>query len=202
MKSEFYFQYDEIGNPLFYFEFMPEFNYTFFTTSFLRNNTEVHFERSIAYPVSCRIEKKIPCKKLFFDLLDLDSQRYIHYIDSLEHDFISPHYIKNKQIDFNLFNSERHIIKKLQNNGIFRSEEYANSVLSKSLNLLGKEKFESLMQSKLQAITKHDFFEGLFEKASTISFLTKGDFFMVRVGAYSLFIQQDTNKKFSCWLKK
>ncbi len=202
MKSEFYYQFDEIGNPLFYFEFIPEFNYTFFTTSFLGINTEVHFERSIAYPVACRIEKKIPSKKIFFDLLDLDSQRYIHFIAPIEHDFISPHYIKNKQIDFNLFNSERHIIKKLQNNGIFRSEDYANSVLSKSLNLLGKEKFESFMQSKLQAITKHDFFEGLFEKASTISFLTKGDFFMVRVGAYSLFIHQDTNKKFSCCLNQ
>ena len=91
---------------------------------------------------------------------------------------------------------------KLQNNGIFRSEDYANSVLSKSLNLLGKEKFESFMQSKLQAITKHDFFEAVFEKSSTISFITKGDFFMVRVGVYSLFIHQDTNKKFSCCLNQ
>jgi len=202
MKSEFYFQYDEIGNPLFYFEFVPEFNYTFFTTSFIGVDTEVHFERSISYPVGCSLEKKIPCKKHFFELLDLDSQRYIHYVDPLEHDFISPYYLINKQIDFNLLKSERYIIKKLQNNGIFRSEDYANSVLSKCLNQLGKEKFERLMQSKWQPITKNFFFEAVFEKSSTISAITQGEFFMASVGAYSLYIQQDINRIFSCWLKQ
>ena len=47
MKSEFYFQYDERGNPLYYFEFVPEFNYTLFTTSFIGTETELYFERSI-----------------------------------------------------------------------------------------------------------------------------------------------------------
>ena len=103
MKSEFYFQYDERGNPLYYFEFVPEFNYTLFTTSFIGVETELYFERSISYPVDCFLEKKEPCKTLFFQFLDMDSQRYIHYVNPIEHDFIASRYLKNRRIDFNLF---------------------------------------------------------------------------------------------------
>jgi hypothetical protein len=69
-------------------------------------------------------------KKLFFELLDLDSQRFINYIDPIEHDFIASRYVNNRRIDFNLFKSERYIIKKLQTNGVFSGEEYANTVIS------------------------------------------------------------------------
>lgn len=202
MKSEFYFQYDESGNPLYYFEFVPEFNYTLFTTSFIGTETELYFERSISYPVDCFLEKKEPCKTLFFQFLDMDSQRYIHYVNPIEHDFIASRYLKNRRIDFNLFKSERYIIKKLQTNGVFSGEEYANAVISEYLNRLGKEKFEVLMQSKLVLITKKIFFDGVFDMVSTINTLRESVFFMAKVGVYSLYILLDENRKFTCWLKQ
>jgi hypothetical protein len=56
MDNEFYFQYNELGQPLFYFEFIGDFNYTFFTTSFIGVDSEAHFERAIDLDDCCRID--------------------------------------------------------------------------------------------------------------------------------------------------
>jgi hypothetical protein len=202
MKSEFYFQYDESGNPLFYFEFVPEFNYTFFTTSFIGVETELYFERSISYPVACFLEKKEPCKTIFFQFLDMDSQRYIHYVSPIEHDFIASRYLKNRGIDFNLFKSERYIIKKLQTNGVFSGEEYANAVISEYLNRLGKEKFETLMKTKLTRIGKKIFFEETFDKISFASGFTNNQFYSCSIGMYNLYFHQNDLGMYTCWLKQ
>ena len=202
MKGEFYFQFNEIGTPLFYFEFIPDFNYIFLTTSFIGVDTEAYFERSISYPVDCFLEKKIPCKKLFFELLDLDSQRFINYIDPIEHDFIASRYVNNRRIDFNLFKSERYIIKKLQTNGVFSGEEYANTVISEYLNRLGKEKFETLMKTKLTRIGKKNFFEETFEQISCTSCLTNHQFYSCSIGMYNLYFHQNDLGMYTCWLKQ
>ncbi len=84
----------------------------------------------------------------------MNIERYIHYVNPIEHDFIASRYLKNRRIDFNLFKSERYIIKKIQTNEVFSGEEYANAVISEYLNRLGKKKFEKLMKTKLIELVK------------------------------------------------
>ena len=202
MNSEFYFQYNELGQPLFYFEFIGDFNYTFFTTSFIGVDSEAYFERAIDYPVICCLEKKEPDKDFFFELLDLDTQKYLYFEDSMKHDFILPRYIKRNQLDLNSFKSDRHILKKLQTDGEFRSEEFASNVIANYLNSIGVNKFELFMNTKLQEISKSAFYEKMFDVLTLDELFATEEFYRCEIGLYELFFYRREAGKYRCWLKQ
>ena len=202
MNSEFYFQYNELGQPLFYFEFIRDFNYTFFTTSFIGVDSEAHFERAIDYPVICCLEKKEPNKDFFFELLDLDTQKYLYFEDSMKHDFILPRYIKRNQLDLNSFKSDRHILKKLQTDGAFRSEEFATQVIANYLNSIGVNKFELFMNTKLQETSKSLFYEKMFDVLTFNELFTTDEFYRCEIGLYELFFYRSEEREYQCWMQQ
>jgi hypothetical protein len=202
MNNEFYFQYNELGQPLFYFEFIRDFNYTFFTTSFIGVDSEAHFERAIDYPVICCLEKKEPDKDFFFELLDMDTQKYLYFEDSIKHDFILPRYIKRNRLDLNLFKSDRHILKKLQTDGEFRSEEFASHVIANYLNSISLKKFELFMNTKLQEISKSVFYEKMFDILTFDELFTTEEFYRCEIGLYELFFYRCEVGEYQCWMKQ
>ena len=202
MNNEFYFQYNELGQPLFYFEFIRDFNYTFFTTSFIGVDSEAHFERAIDYPVICFLEKKEPDKDLFFELLEIDTQKYLYFEDSIKHDFILPRYIVRNRLDFNLFKSDRHILKKLQTDGEFRSEEFASHVIATYLNSISVKKFELFMNTKLQEISKSVFYEKMFDVLTFDELFATEEFYRCEIGLYELFFYRCEVGDYQCWMKQ
>jgi hypothetical protein len=202
MNNEFYFQYNELGQPLFYFEFIMDFNYTFFTTSFIGVDSEAHFERAIDYPVICLLEKKEPDKDIFFELLDIDTQKYLYFQDSIKHDFILPRYITRNRLDLNLFKSDRYILKKLQTDGEFRSEEYASHVIANYLNSINVKKFELFMNTKLQEISKSTFYEKMFDVLTLDELFTTEEFYRCEIGLYELCFYRNEDGEYKCWMRK
>ena len=205
-KNYTFFQFNEIGQPLFYIEFEENSYFTLFETSFFSDNTELFFERSVNYARSSVLKDFPFDEKLFFELLELDSQRYILCENPINFDFISERYLKGKEVDFQLLKSELQIIKKLQRGGVFKNLDYANNVLSNCLNILGKDKFEHQF-SKLTSIGKLHFFSHVIEfvtenRIRYFSEFTTDNYYVSKIGAYDIYCYQDEKGVFSCWLKR
>lgn len=205
-KKHTYFQYDEIGNPLFFIEFEANSYFTLFETSFFSDKTEFFFERSVNYARMSAIEDSPFDEAHFFELLELDCQRYIVYENPINFDFIDTRYLNGKNVDFQLLKSELQIIKKLQRGGVFKNLDYANNVLSNCLNILGKEKFEHQFCS-LTPIHKLHFFSHVFEfvtenRIICFSEFTTDNYFVCSIGAYDIYCYEDEKGVFSCWLKE
>lgn len=201
-----YFQYDEIGNPLFYIEFEGNTYFTLYETSFFSDKTEVFFERAIDYAQKSVIEDYPFDRKHFFELLEQDCQRYIVYENPINFDFIDTRYLNGKNVNFHLLKTEIYITKKLQRGGVFRNLDYANVIVSTCLNILGKEKFEHQFCS-LTPIHKLHFFSHVFEfvtenRIMCFSEFTTDNYVVCSIGAYDIYCYEDEKGVFSCWLKE
>jgi len=141
-QNHFYFQYDETGKPLFYFEFARDTYYTIYESSFFSYNTDFFFERSIDYARDSVLEDYPLNIKFFYELLELDAQRYLFYENPIYHDFISKRYLIRTKVNFNLLKAEMRTLKMLQRQEEFKDLDYVSSIVSTCLNTLGKDKFE------------------------------------------------------------
>ncbi len=202
----FYCKYNEIGIPLYYFDFEPNTCFSLFETSFFSDKTEGYFERAITYARSSVVEDYPFEKKHFFELLELDSELFIHFHPKNVHDFIPERYILNGMLNEKLFKTELHFIKKLQRGGRFASEEIAGIMLSNLVNAMGIVAFEKLF-CVLIPIHKLVFFNTIFEvlaKNETLylsDFVTE-QFYSCTIGIYNLYFYKDEKGVYSCWLKE
>jgi hypothetical protein len=120
----------------------------------------------------------------------------------MKHDFILPRYIKRNRLDLNSFKSDRHILKKLQTDGGFRSEEFASNVIANYLNSIGVKKFELFMNTNLQETSKSAFYEKMFDVLTFDELFTTDEFYRCEIGLYELFFYRNENREFKCWMRK
>ncbi len=205
-KNYTYFQYDEIGKPLFFIEFEANSYFTLFETSFFSDKTELFFERSVNYARMSVIENYPFDEAHFFELLELDFRRYIYYENPINHDFIPRQFIQEIDPNFYFLKAETFITKKLQRGGKCRNLNYANEIISNCLNILGKEKFEHQFCS-LTPIHKLHFFSHVFEFVTENRIMcfwefTSDNYFVCSIGTYDIYCYEDEKGVFSCWLKE
>jgi len=205
-KKQTYFQYDEIGKPLFFIEFEANNTFALLETSFFSKKTERFFERSLNFARNRILENTLFNEAHFFELLELDCQRYIYYENPINHDFIPRQFIQEIDPNFYYLKAQTFITKKLQRGEKCRNLNYANEIISDCLNILGREKFEHQF-CELIPIHKLHFFSQVYEFVTEKSGLCFSEFntdnyLVCSIGAYDLYCYQDEKGVFSCWLKE
>lgn len=199
--KEYFYQYDEIGRPLFFFEFVSDFNYNFYSTSFISDESLNHFERALTYAMDCTVEGKLACKKTFIQLMELDSRRYLYYTSPLQRDFISSRYFNKRNLNLEQFKSDLQIIKKLQNNMLVNDFEYVNCLLSNMLNDIQLRKFELLMNTTLNDISRQEFVHRM-DDFKQLDFKNDNQFYVCCIGLYQLLISVSQKHQYSCLVKQ
>ena len=198
--KEYFFQYDEIGRPLFFFEFIQDFNYNFYTTSFISDESLNYFERALTYAMDCTINKELACKNTFYKLMELDSRKFMNYTNSLQQDFISSRYLNNRKLNLDLLKSDLQIIKRLQNNMQIIDYENVNKLLSSMLNENQVRKFELLMNTNISAISRREFAHRI-DMQLPVNFLDEHHYYVCFLGLYELLIYLNPINGFICRVK-
>lgn len=142
----------------------------------------------------------------FFELLELDCQRYVEYENPINHDFIAPHFIQSIDPRFDFLKAEIFIMKKLQRGGTIRNIKYASEIVANCLNLFGGNKFSHHF-SKLTPIKKRHFLLHVLNSETENSTVLKSEFktnnyFVCTIGVYDIYCYEDEKGVFSCWLRR
>jgi hypothetical protein len=90
----------------------------------------------------------------------------------------------------------------LQTDGAFRSEGFATQVIANYLNSIGVNKFELFMNTKLEAISKSDFYEKMFDVLTFNELFTTDEFYRCEIGLYELFFYRCEDGEYQCWMKQ